>query len=70
MEEGVLRELKEETGLNFKMDHFSEGSVLGLWESTYPPMLALGDPVRHHIVVYFHFRSILPHQELQEQLKV
>ncbi|CAG0895975.1 unnamed protein product [Darwinula stevensoni] len=70
MEEGVLRELREETGLDFKMDHFSEESVLGLWESTYPPMLALGDPVRHHIVVYFHFHSTLPHQELQEQLKL
>ncbi|XP_059165437.1 nucleoside diphosphate-linked moiety X motif 17-like [Physella acuta] len=51
-----LRELKEESGLDLKPSDFTDQKVriLGLWESVFPPMLAVGLPRRHHVVVYFH----------------
>jgi len=49
--EAALRELGEETGL---MVRVSEWHVLCLWESVFPHRLSLGQPQRHHIVVYLH----------------
>lgn len=61
-----LRELREETGLR------PEGvcRVLGLWESVYPPVLYMGEPRRHHLVVYLHLKCDLSTDELQRLLKV
>lgn len=51
--EAGLRELGEETGLKVNV---SSWHVLCLWESVYPHTLSLGQPKRHHIVVYLHLR--------------
>jgi len=51
--EAGLRELGEETGLQVNVDSWH---VLCLWESVYPHTLSLGQPKRHHIVVYLHLR--------------
>ena len=50
-----LRELHEETGVTVKPVHNdNEAQILGLWESSFPPMLSIKKlPSRHHIVVYF-----------------
>lgn len=54
--EAGVRELQEETGIDKKIVDCKNNKVeiLGLWESVFPPMLPLGPPQRHHIVVYFH----------------
>ncbi|KAH9499151.1 Nucleoside diphosphate-linked moiety X motif 17 [Bulinus truncatus] len=71
--EAGLRELREETGLYFTktdfINHTSE--ILGLWESVYPPVLALGPPTRHHIVVYFHIqlKGGLTADKIDQQIK-
>nr|XP_020474507.1 nucleoside diphosphate-linked moiety X motif 17 [Monopterus albus]XP_020474508.1 nucleoside diphosphate-linked moiety X motif 17 [Monopterus albus] len=62
-----LRELKEETGLKLEPEEVFP-KVLGLWESTYPPMLSRGPPQRHHIVIYMLLHSSLSHLELQPSL--
>ncbi|CAJ1061242.1 nucleoside diphosphate-linked moiety X motif 17 isoform X2 [Xyrichtys novacula] len=62
-----LRELKEETGLKLDPEEVSP-KVLGLWESSYPPMLSRGLPQRHHIVVYMLLLSSLSHLQLQVSL--
>nr|XP_045583496.1 nucleoside diphosphate-linked moiety X motif 17-like [Procambarus clarkii] len=50
----------------------SEGKcrVLGLWESLYPPVLYMGEPTRHHLVVYLHIRVPLTASDLQRKLKL
>ncbi|XP_053560489.1 nucleoside diphosphate-linked moiety X motif 17 [Bombina bombina] len=62
-----LRELHEETGLHLQEGHFS-WSILGLWESAFPPMLSRGLPKRHHIVTYLLVQSTETHLQLQERL--
>lgn len=54
--EAGLRELEEETGLHVTTDMCEQGRVapLAVWESVYPPKLSLGQPKRHHAVVYLH----------------
>ncbi|XP_037785557.1 nucleoside diphosphate-linked moiety X motif 17-like [Penaeus monodon] len=61
-----LRELREETGLR------PEGvcRVLGLWESVYPPVLYMGEPRRHHLVIYLHLKCDLCTDDLQRLLKL
>eukprot|EP00092_Neocalanus_flemingeri_P041811 GFUD01045540.1.p1 GENE.GFUD01045540.1~~GFUD01045540.1.p1 ORF type:complete len:290 (-),score=50.99 GFUD01045540.1:120-989(-) len=49
--EAGLRELHEETGLNIKKS-LKSSRILCLWESVYPYTLSMGQPKRHHIVVY------------------
>ncbi|XP_052793023.1 nucleoside diphosphate-linked moiety X motif 17-like [Mya arenaria] len=52
-----LRELHEETGLTITEDMCtSPVSILAVWESVFPPKLSLGQPKRHHAVVYLHAR--------------
>ncbi|XP_075700202.1 m7GpppN-mRNA hydrolase NUDT17 [Rhinoderma darwinii] len=63
-----LRELQEETGLNLR-DANLPWSILGLWESAFPPLLSRGLPTRHHIVAYLLVSSNETHQELQEKLR-
>lgn len=52
LETGV-REIQEETGLDVRKI-MKSAEPLCLWESVYPPLLGLGDPKRHQIVVYLH----------------
>ncbi|XP_063802953.1 nucleoside diphosphate-linked moiety X motif 17 [Pseudophryne corroboree] len=63
-----LRELQEETGLSLQEAH-QPWSILGLWESAFPPLLSRGPPIRHHIVTYLLVSSNETHQELQEKLR-
>ncbi|XP_044127589.1 nucleoside diphosphate-linked moiety X motif 17 isoform X1 [Bufo gargarizans] len=63
-----LRELQEETGLNLQGANLP-WSILGLWESVFPPLLSRGLPTRHHIVTYLLVSSNETHQELQEKLQ-
>lgn len=44
-----IREVLEETGI---LISDSSITTLGLWESVFPPILAMGLPTSHHIVVY------------------
>nr|XP_053653026.1 nucleoside diphosphate-linked moiety X motif 17-like [Cherax quadricarinatus] len=44
--------------------------VLGLWESLYPPVLYMGLPQRHHLVVYLHLKAPLMTSDLQRRLKL
>ena len=44
---------QEETGLDVK-DVLRSQRVLCLWESVYPYILSMGQPKRHHVVVYLH----------------
>nr|XP_060613841.1 nucleoside diphosphate-linked moiety X motif 17 isoform X1 [Anolis sagrei ordinatus] len=63
-----LRELQEETGLKLSEGEFS-WSMLGLWESVYPPLLSLGWPTHHHVVAYLLLRSYKSHGQLEARLK-
>ncbi|XP_066274307.1 nucleoside diphosphate-linked moiety X motif 17-like [Branchiostoma lanceolatum] len=65
--EAGRRELQEETGLHLPECH---GDVLGLWESVFPPMLNLGLPKRHHIVVYVHLLTQQSQAVLQDRLEL
>uniref|UniRef100_A0A8C5PTZ2 m7GpppN-mRNA hydrolase NUDT17 n=1 Tax=Leptobrachium leishanense TaxID=445787 RepID=A0A8C5PTZ2_9ANUR len=65
--EAGLRELHEETGLQLHSEKVS-WSMLGLWESAFPPLLSQGLPRRHHIVAYLLVLSGETHQQLQEKL--
>ncbi|CAM5174854.1 unnamed protein product [Eretmochelys imbricata] len=66
--EAGLRELQEETGLRLEPGRFS-WTMLGLWESVYPPTLSRGLPRRHHIVAYLLLLSTESHQQLQTRIK-
>ncbi|XP_066464814.1 nucleoside diphosphate-linked moiety X motif 17-like [Eleutherodactylus coqui] len=63
-----LRELQEETGLDLQGANLP-WSILGLWESAFPPLLSRGLPTRHHIITYLLVSSNESHQELQEKLR-
>lgn len=64
-----LRELHEETGINFTPEHL-DMSILCLWESVYPMMLPFGLPRSHHIVVYLYARAPNTAAELTSKIKV
>jgi len=49
--EAGLRELHEETGLKINKS-MKTSNILCLWESVFPYVLSMGQPKRHHIVVY------------------
>ncbi|XP_074979072.1 m7GpppN-mRNA hydrolase NUDT17 isoform X5 [Caretta caretta] len=66
--EAGLRELQEETGLQLEPGRFS-WTMLGLWESVYPPTLSRGLPRRHHVVVYLLLLSTESHRQLQTRIK-
>lgn len=74
IEGAALREFAEETGLVIKSEDCQNGKLqmLALWESTYPPLLSLGLPIRHHIVVYFYAKMKKPisAEHLDSELKL
>lgn len=70
LEDAVLRELEEETGLVVTAAERQSNHILGLWESVFPPLLSLGHPKRHHVVVYIHMILERSSEELQNQFKV
>merc|ERR1712179_602417 len=45
LQTAVLRELEEETGLDV-VSKILFSNILGLWESVFPPVLAMGPPKR------------------------
>ncbi|XP_042241633.1 nucleoside diphosphate-linked moiety X motif 17-like isoform X2 [Homarus americanus] len=71
LETAGLREVLEETGLLVSPEEGEAGCrMLGLWESLYPPVLYMGKPKRHHLVVYLHLQVSLTSYELQQRLKL
>jgi len=66
---GALRELEEETGLVLDSRN-TITRLLCLWESAYPPLIALGEPRSHHVVLYFHSKSSETWKHLQARIKV
>lgn len=70
LEEAALRELNEETGLSINSAEKKSSNILGLWESVYPPILAMGHPKRHHIVVYLHIITSHSAKDLISCLKL
>ncbi|XP_028416483.1 nucleoside diphosphate-linked moiety X motif 17-like [Dendronephthya gigantea] len=61
-----IREIHEETGV---LTIESNITMLGLWESVYPPVLGMGLPTAHHIVVYMLARLPQDHQEIELKLQ-
>lgn len=70
LEEAGLRELREETGLVVTEEERKSSHILGLWESVYPPVLAMGQPKRHHVVVYLHITLNKASAQLNTEFKV
>lgn len=70
LEEAALRELWEETGLVVTEEERKRSHILGLWESVYPPVLAMGEPKRHHVVVYIHTTHSKTAEQLRKEFKV
>jgi len=66
---GALRELEEETGLVLDSRN-STTRLLCLWESAYPPLITLGEPRNHHVVLYFHSKSSETWKQLQARIKL
>ncbi|TRY68285.1 hypothetical protein TCAL_04148 [Tigriopus californicus] len=64
-----LRELLEETGLSIESE-IRRNHVLCLWESVYPPILALGEPKRHHLVIYYHIQVASSKLELSRRVRL
>ena len=69
LEDAGLREIYEEVGLVLDESR-NKCEILGLWESCFPPVLYVGDPRRHHLVVYLHLYLNTPAQLIQEHIKV
>lgn len=67
--EGALREMEEEAGLVLNPSN-STARLLCLWESVYPPLLPLGSPRSHHVVLYFHLKSKENWEQLQAKIKL
>nr|XP_039252653.1 nucleoside diphosphate-linked moiety X motif 17-like [Styela clava] len=66
--EAGIREVEEESGI--KIENGNSGSILGLWESSFPPMRHLGLPKRHHIVVYLHFKLSETAANISEKIQL
>jgi len=65
--EALSREIREETGLS--TDGY-ESEMLCAWESVYPFRLSMGQPLRHHLVLYFLLKSTQTAQELRNAMKL
>ncbi|KAG7158310.1 nucleoside diphosphate-linked moiety X motif 17-like [Homarus americanus] len=70
LEDAALRELEEETGLVVTAAERQSTNTLGLWESVFPPLLQMGQPKRHHIVVYLHVILHRSSEQLKSQFKL
>ncbi|KAG0726384.1 Nucleoside diphosphate-linked moiety X motif 17 [Chionoecetes opilio] len=70
LEEAGLRELLEETGLTVTEEERKSSRVLGLWESVYPPVLGMGVPKRHHVVVYLHITLHKASEQLNKEFEL
>lgn len=66
---GALRELEEEAGLLLDPRN-TNTRLFCLWESVFPPLIALGEPKNHHVVLYFHAKSSETWKQLQAKIKV
>lgn len=64
-----IRELLEETGLSIESE-IKRSQVLCLWESVYPPMLTLGEPKRHHLVIYHYIQVASSKSELSKRVQL
>ena len=58
---------QEETGLDVK-DVLRNQGILCLWESVYPYILSMGQPKRHHLVVYLHLSLATAAAELRDKM--
>ena len=58
---------QEETGLDVK-NVLGRQRVLCLWESVYPYILSMGQPKRHHVVVYLHLSLTSAAEELRYKM--
>ena len=58
---------QEETGLDVK-EVLRSQRVLCLWESVYPFILSMGQPKRHHVVVYLHLSLDTAAAELRNKM--
>ena len=58
---------QEETGLDVK-DVLRNQRILCLWESVYPYILSMGQPKRHHVVVYLHLSLNTAAMELRNTM--
>ena len=58
---------QEETGLDVK-DVLRDQRILCLWESVYPYILSMGQPKRHHLVVYLHLSLATAAAELRDKM--
>lgn len=67
--EACVRELKEETGIWLHPEEYNSDELC-LFESCYPPFLEWGDPVGHHVVIYYLLRTTLNKNELDERVKL
>jgi len=65
--EAGLRELHEETGVQINKS-MKTSRILCLWESVYPYILSMGQPKRHHIVVYMLVQVKDDKKTLQNQI--
>lgn len=65
--EAGLRELSEETGLKLN-NSLNHSHILCLWESVYPYILSMGQPKRHHVVIYLLAKVADDKPSLQNQL--
>lgn len=66
--EAGLRELKEETGLVLSSRRPSQ--LLCLWESVYPFILSMGQPKRHHLVVYIKVSAAESKETMEGQVSL
>lgn len=66
LQQAGIREVLEETGV---LTSESNITTLGLWESVYPPVLAMDLPTAHHIVVYMLAQLPQAHQIIEVTLQ-
>ena len=69
--DAALRELKEETNLDYEGIDVGQPNLLGLWESGFPLQFTPQcPPKRHHVVSYVHFKAPFTAAQLNTKLKL
>ena len=66
LQQAVLRELKEETGIHVQRD-IGELQCIAMWESVFPPEPAQGNIKKQHIIFFY---SILLEQDEVDQIEL